>query len=214
MMDCGVKQLGVPESAEPRHPPNLFVEAASETERKIMTNPLSALLLLPLAVSIAVAHSSSQSTPPNPCTAVGQKQFDFWIGEWELTWPGAKAGEIARGTNNVKRILDGCVVQENFSGQDAMHLRGTSVSIFDTNAGRWKQTWVDNEGGYLDFVGEFKDGQMILQREAIGTDGTKSVQRMVWKNITANELDWSWEASRDGGKTWQVNWPIHYKRKN
>ena len=45
---------------------------------------------------------------------------------------------------------------------------------------------------------------MILRREATRTDGTKFMQRMVWKNIAANELDWSWEASRDGGKTWQV----------
>jgi len=87
------------------------------------------------------------------------------------------------------------------------------VSIFDRLSGKWKQTWVDNEGGYLDFVGELKNGQMILQREASRPDGSKILQRMVWKNITANELDWSWEASRDGGKTWQVQWPIHYKRK-
>ena len=107
-----------------------------------------------------------------------------------------------------------CVVQENFSGQASGHLRGTSVSIFDANAGKWKQTWVDNEGGYLNFAGELKDGQMILQREATQKDGTKFLQRMVWKNITANELDWSWEASRDGGKTWQVQWPIHYKRRS
>ena len=93
-----------------------------------------------------------------------------------------------------------------------MHLRGMSVSIFDTRAGKWKQTWVDNEGGYLDFVGEFKDGQMILVRDAVRPDGTKVIQRMVFKNITADELDWSWEASTDGGNTWQVNWPIHYKR--
>ncbi len=52
---------------------------------------------------------------------------------------------------------------------------------------------------------------MILQREYV-VNGQKTMQRMVWKNITANELDWSWEASADGGKTWQVNWPIHYKR--
>jgi hypothetical protein len=32
--------------------------------------------------------------------------------------------------------------------------------------------------------------------------------------VTANELDWSWESSRDGGKTWHVDWPIHYKRKS
>ena len=92
-----------------------------------------------------------------------------------------------------------------------MHLRGTSVSTFEVSSSRWKQTWVDNEGGYLDFVGGFSNGQMILQREAI-RNGEKILQRMVWKNISAKELDWSWESSADGGKTWQVNWPIHYKR--
>ena len=50
-------------------------------------------------------------------------------------------------------------------------------------------------------------------REAARPDGTKILQRMVWKNITATELDWSWEASLDGGKTWQVNWAIHYSRR-
>ena len=130
-----------------------------------------------------------------------------------MTWPTQKSGEIGHGTNSIKRILDGCVVQENFSGQ-ALHLRGTSVSVFDVAAGKWKQTWADNEGGYLDFVGELKEGQLILQREAIGKHGSKILQRMVWKNIAPKELDWSWEASTDGGKTWQVQWPIHYKRKD
>ena len=108
--------------------------------------------------------------------------------------------------------MDGCVVQENFSAGESGHLRGTSVSTFDLRSGMWKQTWVDNEGGYLDFVGEFKDGNMILRRETV-RDGTKIKQRMVFKNISADEMDWNWEASQDGGKTWKVNWPIHYKRR-
>jgi hypothetical protein len=108
--------------------------------------------------------------------------------------------------------MDGCVVEENFSGGDSMPLRGMSLSTFDARAYKWKQTWVDNEGGYLDFVGEFRDGQMILAREAAAKDGKKVLQRMVFKNITAKELDWSWERSVDG-KAWQVVWPIHYKRK-
>ena len=171
---------------------------------------LFTIALIALFPSLAPA----QSSPANPCTLPQQKQFEFWVGEWDLTWPGQKAGEIAHGTNSIKRIMDGCVVQENFSGADSMPMRGTSVSVFDARAGKWKQTWVDNQGGYLDFVGEFKDGQMILQREGVRPDGTKVLQRMVWKNISAGEFDWSWEASRDGGKTWQVNWPIHYKRKS
>jgi hypothetical protein len=164
------------------------------------------------ACLLSAVPALCQQSTANPCTAVQQKQLDFWVGEWDLTWPGNKAGETGHGTNSIQRIMDGCVVQENFSGGDSMHLRGTSVSTYDFNAGKWKQTWADNEGGYLDFVGEFKDGQMILQREAI-RNGAKILQRMVWKNITANEFDWSWEASSDGGKTWQVNWPIHYKRR-
>src|SRR5207237_4950751 len=134
------------------------------------------------------------------------------VGEWDLTWPGTSAGEVQHGTNSIRRVLDGCVVEENFSGGTDMHLRGKSDSTFDNRAGKWKQTWVDNEGGYLDFVGEFKGGQMILQREGTRPDGTKVLQRMVWKNITSTEFDWSWEASLDGGKTWQVNWHIPYKR--
>jgi hypothetical protein len=54
---------------------------------------------------------------------------------------------------------------------------------------------------------------MILARDAVRADGTKVIQRMVFKNISRNEFDWSWEASKDGGKTWEVQWPIHYKRK-
>ena len=170
-------------------------------------------LLSFLAISSFFARHSSAQAAPNRCAMAQQKQLDFWVGEWDLTWPAQKAGEVGHGTNSVRRILDGCVVQENFSGGDSMPLRGTSVSSFDVT-GKWKQTWVDNEGSYLDFIGEFKDGQMILRREATQPNGIKLLQRMVWKNIAANELDWSWEASHDGGKTWQVQWPIHYKRKN
>jgi hypothetical protein len=36
---------------------------------------------------------------------------------------------------------------------------------------------------------------------------------MVFFNIKPDSLDWSWEASTDGGKTWTVQWPIHYARK-
>ena len=157
----------------------------------------------------------AQSTPTAPpaCSEPEQKQLDFWIGEWNLTWPGLKAGELAHGSNSIKRILDGCVVEESFSGQSGMHLRGLSVSIFDAQDKRWKQTWVDNEGGYLDFVGGIKDGQMSFWREFKKPDGTRSMQRMIWRNVTADSFDWSWEGSKDGGNTWSVMWPIHYERK-
>ena len=47
---------------------------------------------------------------------------------------------------------------------------------------------------------------------------TKSIAKpgkltFVFKNIGHNQFDWSWERSLDGGRTWEVLWPIHYKRK-
>jgi hypothetical protein len=171
------------------------------------------LRLAPFLIFAAMLRAQT-AAPANPCAAPQQKQFDFWVGDWDLTWPRQNAGETGHGTNSIKRILDDCIVQENFTSLDASHMRGTSVSVFEPKSGHWKQTWVDNQGSYLDFTGDFKDGRMILQREFTRPDGVPMMQRMVWKNIGANEFDWSWEASTDGGKTWQVNWPIHYKRKS
>jgi hypothetical protein len=177
------------------------------TQRGQFMRTITALLLC------LTAWATAQQPAANPCNAAEQQQLSFWVGEWDLTWPGTKPNEVQHGTNSVRRVLDSCVVQENFSGGTATPLRGTSVSLYDTNAKKWKQTWVDNQGSYLDLVGEFKDGQMILRHETTNPNGSKSMQRMIFKNIAANEFDWSWEASKDGGKTWQVLWPIHYQRK-
>lgn len=105
------------------------------------------------------------------------------------------------------------VIAESFNGTPAMALIGLSHSVYDRRAGQWKQTWVDNQGGYLDFVGGLEDGKKILARNAVGRDDTPIMQRMVWYNITHNELDWNWESSADDGETWRTNWEIHYRRK-
>src|ERR1700758_5408450 len=61
----------------------------------------------------AWASGQQTATPPNPCTLSQQQQLSFWVGEWDLTWPGNRAGEVQHGTNSVHRVLDSCVVEEN-----------------------------------------------------------------------------------------------------
>ena len=133
-----------------------------------------------------------------------ESQFDFWLGEWDCTW-----GEDGKGTNHVLRIMDDKVIQENFSAPD---LNGMSVSVYDHERKLWCQTWVDNNGSYLDFTGTFEDGKMILSRDAI-VRGEACKQRMVWYNIEADQFNWNWERSDDGGNTWRALWQIKYKRK-
>jgi hypothetical protein len=133
-------------------------------------------------------------------------QFDFWLGHWNLMW-----GDQQHGTNVITAVLNDQVILENFSGQPATSLADMSVSVFNRQSGKWQQTWVDNEAGYLDFVGEFKGGQMVLQRTA-EANGQRFLQRMVWYNIEYEQHDWNWERSDDNGATWQVVWKIHYAR--
>lgn len=169
------------------------------------------VLAFVLIQSVAVVGTAPVSSQ---CASPEFRQFDFWVGEWSLTWPASAVSDskAGQGSNRIERALDDCVIIEHFTGAPGINLRGMSVSTYNKRARRWQQTWVDNSGGYLDFIGEFRDGRMILSREAVLENGKKLLQRMVWKNIKSDSLDWSWERSEDGGGTWKVLWPIHYQR--
>ena len=112
-----------------------------------------------------------------------ENQFDFWLGEWEAAW-----GDNERGTNRVERILEGKILQENFTAPDFM---GMSFSAYDPERKLWCQTWVDSNGTYLDFTGGFVEGRMILIRDAI-VRGEACKQRMIWYDIELDRFTWNW----------------------
>jgi hypothetical protein len=140
--------------------------------------------------------------------ALGPHALDFWLGEWTLSWEGG-----GHGTNVIRRILDDRVIEESFDGRGTTDvLLGRSLSVLDPADGRWRQTWVDSTGSYLDFVGVEVDGRIAFQRETT-IEGVPAVQRMVWLDVTADSMRWQWQGSRDGGATWRVNWEIAYGRR-
>ena len=165
------------------------------------------LVLIGVATVSATVAASAQTanTPPSP--PAQNRQFDFWIGTWSLTWEGGT------GTNTIRRECDGAVVVEDFAAQTGSALKGMSVSVFDARAGQWRQAWVDNQGSYLDFTGGLEGDRMVLSRKA-NVQGKDIVQRMVWYNIAQDTFDWNWERSDDEGKTWTVVWKIHYARRS
>lgn len=140
--------------------------------------------------------------------------FDFWLGTWRVFYDQGE-GVKEYGTNVIDKILDGTVVRENFeltSGGNA-GFKGTSLSVFQPRFNRWKQAWVDNQGGYFDFEGEFTDDKRIFKTQIFGRQGKEIQQRMVFYDITQNSFTWDWEMSEDGGKSWRLNWRIFYQRK-
>jgi hypothetical protein len=137
---------------------------------------------------------------------LGPDALDFWIGNWTITWPGGT------GTNTIRRILQGAVIEENFECHDSDGaLYGRSHSVFDRTDQLWRQTWVDSTSAYLDFVGTEVDGRLSFQRASV-IDGVAALQRMVWLDVTADSLRWEWQRSTDGGASWTVMWPLDYRR--
>lgn len=164
-----------------------------------------------LAVASAPVWADAPAAPPVPCAGPAWKQFDFWLGTWRARWdalPGTPAGT---GTNRITKTLGGCVVEEQFATDEPEPLLGHSVSTYSPQRGAWLQTWVDNQGSYLDFSGQWTDGRMVLARSAPGQDGKPRHQRMIFENIRPNAFDWRWESSPDG-RTWTLRWLIHYER--
>lgn len=107
-------------------------------------------------------------------------EFDFWLGRWEVHW-----GEGARGANTVRRVLGGKVILEEFDGRPGTELEGMSVSVYHPEGDVWRQTWVDSQGNYLDFVGSFQNGVMDLRRET-----PEGIFRMRWFEIGPDSLWW------------------------
>ena len=170
--------------------------------RRYLTIAALSLSTAALAQTSAPPAQPAPQQPQYGCDSVASKQFDFWVGNWEFS------GQAGKGVNRISKILDNCVVHENFEGAP---LKGQSFSSFDRATKKWKQTWVDNTASYLDFTGGFADGKMILARE-FETNGKKISQRMVWFDIQPDQFQWNWERSDDGGQTWKVLWHIDYKR--
>ena len=162
---------------------------------------LAVLFLAPLA-----AHAQSLS---KGCDSPESRQMDFWLGEWEASY--VQNGVAAVSRNRVTKVLDGCAILEEFTGAPGVPLDGRSYSVFDRTTREWKQTWVDNSGGYLDFVGAVVDGNRVFARE-FRREGRTIRQRMVFRDVKPDSFKWLWQRSDDGGATWSTGWEIDYRR--
>jgi hypothetical protein len=134
-----------------------------------------------------------------------RSQFDFWLGSWRVR---QLVGSEVDGRNEVSWVLDGTVLWEQFSaGRDPFTGWSFSVPVADRG---WVQTWVDNTGTYLDFVGGWCGDRMILERST-GTP-SPTLQRMTWHGFTDRGFVWDWAARPHPGAEWDLVWQLRYER--
>jgi len=77
-------------------------------------------------------------------------QFDFWIGEWNVTTPDGKAA----GTNSIQPISGGFGLLENWRGAGGGS--GKSLNTYNRTKRQWQQFWV-GMGGVLELTGGLDD---------------------------------------------------------
>jgi hypothetical protein len=167
-----------------------------------------------IATSAATAVLA-QNTPapaavapkPPACVAPENRQFDFWLGEWEVR----DVADKLLGQNRITSLHKGCVLFENYR---AGEFTGSSLNVYDADKGKWHQTWVDSGGGLLVIEGGLVDGKMILAGETVdpGKPGGKADNRITWQPLADGRVRQLWETSTDKGRTWTTTFDGYYAK--
>ena len=168
--------------------------------RRVSRSPVIGAWIVVVALagihSAATPSAAQAPTATSGCDSDAHRQFDFWVGDWEVT---TADGAIA-GTNRVEKILDGCVIKENWVGTGDM--RGESYNIFSQRRGKWHQSWVDTTGRLLLLEGGLEGGKMVLSGQMPGQDGKMVRHEISWEALGNGHVKQHWRASRDRRKSW------------
>jgi tetratricopeptide (TPR) repeat protein len=154
-----------------------------------------------------------------PCRSKPEAlQLDFWIGDWNVTpWQAPSGSNPALiGTNKIEPILEHCVLMENWSGGPPGGVGGgfgKSMNFFDTNRNQWRQIWMADGGGSLDYAGSFKEGAMRFEGWTLAPNGGRVLQKLTFFPISKDTVRQVFENSADSGKTWTPGFDGRYVRK-
>jgi hypothetical protein len=162
-------------------------------------------MLSRIAVATLVAAAPSAGIA---CDAAEQRQFDFWIGRWQVvTAEGKQAGE-----NTIEAIDGGCALIERWRGNGGFS--GTSLNSWDGDARVWRQHWVDSQGGLLRLAGAIDGGAMVLASTEPHPKkpGATLRQRIRWTPLADGAVRQLWQTSEDDGATWKTTFDGRYVR--
>lgn len=162
-----------------------------------------------MGFALALAQAGVQPPPAGACGTMNHRQFDFWVGEWEVT--DRLSGQPA-GTSHVERVYGGCALRENYAADG---FRGGSLNTYWNGDGRWHQTWMDSAGAFRHFVGGLDgSGRMVMTAEQPhpAVAGKTRLIRLTFTppgNGTVRQYS---DYSDDGGVSWKLRYDFLYRR--
>lgn len=158
-------------------------------------------------VGITALMHAQPAPPTSPCQAPEYRQFDFWLGVWDVYNPsGIKVGD-----SRIERFIGSCVLLESYTGRKGYE--GKSFNVYDASAKQWKQFWVDNGGVVLEFSGNFRADTLEYRASTKDTTGTTTLHRLSFYPLAPDSVRQLWEQSTNGGASWGVAFDGKYVRK-
>ena len=151
----------------------------------------------------------------------GRNDFDFLIGSWKVhhrtlkkrlhastEWVEFEGDMVSRKILNGLGVLDENLIQTKNGPVQAMAFR-----LFNPVAKEWSIYWSTDQTGILDVpvIGGFQEGHGEFYSQEVFV-GRHIYSRFIWSRITANSAQWEQAFSEDGGKTWETNWIMEFKR--
>lgn len=166
-----------------------------------------------LMLLLAAGSLPAQTSPQLPsCNAPEYRQFDFWVGDWNVYATDSLGNEKLIGTNNIEIGQDSCLLQENW-GAEGMNNTGTSLNYYDRADGNWHQLWVSNSGTILNLKGGLEGNSMILySEEMLSREGKPYINRISWIPNTDGSVRQHWEVSSDK-ESWRTVFDGLYRLK-
>ena len=161
------------------------------------------VIVLTLVGGWGSIRSEQQGTT---CNTPEHRQFDFWIGQWDVFLPNGQQA----GANVIEKKLGDCVLHERWTGASGSN--GESFNVYRRDTQQWHQSWVDNSGLLLMIEGAFANGSMALRGMTTGPGGEAVLNRITWTPFTADSVQQLWETSTDTGATWTVAFDGRYVR--
>ncbi len=140
-----------------------------------------------------------------PCRSNPKNRlFDFWLGHWDVSSQGQPAG-----TNDVRLILGDCVVFENW--ESVAGTSGKSFNFYNAGEDQWKQVWVDDTGGVIEFAGQVRDGVMYYTASTHDPkSGAVTLHKLTFTPQADGSVRQLWEQSADQGTSWTVAFDGRY----
>ncbi len=144
-----------------------------------------------------------------PCSGIEYRQFDFWVGRWDV-YPTGRPQLVAHSL--IEGVYGGCGVRENWMPLKAGN-SGGSLNIYVRAERQWRQTWIDSSGSRVDFKGGWNGAAMVLEGawQDFLAPGKPALVRMTYTRSADGSVRQLGEASDDEGKTWKPTFDFTYR---